>query len=676
MLEMIDCDECDGLGFRVRRCVCVQGGDQLVVNGDGYADQAYADCRVCGGDGGVAAPCWRCGRAGRRRAQLVVTVVNLDTGAAASRRLLPGRLDPPADPDNIIRARDVVAGLAGTVGVRGLCPRWGRALDDEVYWLPRRWRADLPARERLVLEAEALAGQEYEPWRVYVGRGSEAPPPREPGRELARLCELADLLHLDLVVEARRQHGAMAWAIRYELPGGPVPLDRPAHAWDLPSAVAATTFREAMRGLDERGRDAPAHTVRPVRTAGVPARVDLDRLGRAVRADLADDAPGAQAVWRDGRWWHTPLRSAGSVEELRECATGQIVRRVRQLLRRAVEPPDPVWWGEPVEHRPCPDCRPGTRLRRCHCRLGAPGPDPRCSRCSGAGFAPSGLACFTCRDGGRIPAALTVTVTDLRRVRHETWCPVLGESAPVVGYQPNGTPVYQLPPHWRLARHAPTFAVRPVDLTRLDEEQPVDQDLLDGTVTVFDPAVEPARQHVERIGAGLPGARLFVLAAAPDAPSLTDLLRLAHALDLAVLVTYCDHRLDAGDPTRVQGERWDIRLAARDAPVEAECPFRASVELAVARCVEDLDSHLLATVPREPDRPVPAPWSAPSLPVADPTGPLRRVGQHYAGQLVVVSFDRTGCRLWLAEGEHVQPLARAATLDAAVSALRLPGREY
>lgn len=134
MLEVIDCDECDGLGFRVRRCVCVQGGDQLIVDGDRCADQAYADCRVCGGDSSVVEPCGRCGRAGRRRAQLVVTVVNLDTGAAASRRLLPGRLDPPAGPDSITRARDIVTELAATVGVRGIRPRWGQcAPDDAVY---------------------------------------------------------------------------------------------------------------------------------------------------------------------------------------------------------------------------------------------------------------------------------------------------------------------------------------------------------------------------------------------------------------------------------------------------------------------------------------------------------------------------------------------------------------
>ncbi|BCJ60920.1 hypothetical protein Jiend_43420 [Micromonospora endophytica] len=148
------------------------------------------------------------------------------------------------------------------------------------------------------------------------------------------------------------------------------------------------------------------------------------------------------------------------------------------------------------------------------------------------------------------------------------------------------------------------------------------------------------RQHVEQLAAGLPGARLFVLAAAPDVPLLTDLLRLAHALDLAAVLTYCDHRLDAGDPLKIQGEQWDVRVLARDAQVGAVPPGYGSVEAAVGRCVEHLDSHLLAAVPREPDQPV------------------------------VTAFDRTGCRLWLTD-DGLQPLAQAATLDAAVSALRL-----
>ncbi|MBQ1025396.1 hypothetical protein [Micromonospora sp. C95] len=673
MSMTIDCDECSGLGFQVRRCQCASGGDRILVEGDRYRDETYSGCQVCGGDGSVAQPCHRCGQGGRRRAQLVVTVVNLDTGAAASRRLVPGGSLPPVDAERVWRAGPVVAELADTVGVRGLRPRWGgRDPDDLLGWFPKAWRPDLPERQRWAMEAAALVGQDFDPWRVYVGRGGELPPPPDPGRELARLCGLADLLRLDLVVDARRRHDWLTWQIRYELPGSAVPDEnRASGPADLASAVAGTTVVGALDGLDERGRHAPAYTVRPVPAVGVPQAVDLDRLTRKMLADLAGDAPGAQAIWRDGDWWHTPLRPAGSVEELHERDTGQIVRYVREAVRRDREPPDPAWWGEPIGHRPCPDCRPGTRLRRCHCRIGTSGADANCGRCSGAGFAPSGLACFTCRDGGRIPAALTVTVADLRRVRHETWRPVPGEPAPVVGHQPNGTPVCQLGAHWRLARHAGTFGVRPVDLTLLGQESTVDQDLLDGTVTVFDPAVEPARRHVERIGAGLPGARLFVLAAVPDAPPLTDLLRLAHALDLAAVLTYCDHRLDVGDPTKIQGERWDVRLLARDAEVGAEFPFCASVELAVARCVAHLDSHLLAAVPREPDRPVPAPQATPSPPVPDPAPLLRQVGRHYVGQAVVASFDRAGCRLWLAEGACVQPLARAATLGDAVSALRL-----
>ncbi|GIJ25599.1 hypothetical protein Vqi01_07610 [Micromonospora qiuiae] len=671
----VDCDDCGGLGFRVRRCECTWGGDRLIVEGGEYRDEAYADCRLCQGDGSVAEPCHRCGRGGRRRAQLVVTVVNLDTGAAASRRLVPGRLDPPPDRERVGRAGKLVARLCDAVGVRGLRPRWGRrSAEETLYWLPPQWRPELAARERWALEAEALARHDYDPWWVFVGRSSETSPPPDPRAELSRLCALADLLQLDLVVEARRRsYHEVVWDIRYELPGSPVPLDPQvhAHAWDLPSAIADTSFRSAMCGLDERGRHAPLHTVRPVAAAGVPPEVDLDRLGRAVLAELVGDAPGAQAIWRDGRWWNTALHPTGSVETLHERETGQIVRYVAESLRRATEPPDPAWWGEPIPHRPCPDCRPGSRLRRCDCRRGASGPDPKCPDCSGAGLAPTGRCCSTCRDSGRIPAAVAVTVTDLRRVSHETWRPDVDEAAPVVTHQPNGKPVHQLGPHRRLARYATTFGVRPADLTRLDSDWPVDQDLLDGIVTVDEPGIDPAHRHVEQLAARLPGARLFVLAAVPDAPPLADLLRLAHALDLTAVLTYRDHRLDAGDPLKIQGERWRIRLAARDAQVGAEFPFGASVEAAVARCVEHLDSHLLAAVPREPDRPVPAPQAAPSPPVPDPAELLRRVGRHYAGQPVVAAFDRTGCRLWLTEESGVVPLAQAATIDDAVSALRL-----
>ncbi|GIJ22796.1 hypothetical protein [Micromonospora lutea] len=674
MTTVVDCDECSGMGFLVRRCCCTDGGDRLVVDAGGYRDEAYAGCRVCGGDGSVAEQCYRCGQSGRRRAQLVVTVVNLDSGAAASRRLVAGRVVPQVDAERVWRARELVGELAEAVGVRGLRPRWGRrSLDDILAWYPKSWQPDLPARRRLTLEAAALARQDFDPWRVYVGRSTETPSPAVPGHELARLCGMADLLHLDLVVEARHRHGWLLWQVRYDLPGSPVPGERQVvGAGDLASAVAGTSAASALRGLGERGRHAPAYTVRPVPAAGVPRAVDLDRLARKVVADLAGDAPGAQAIWRDGRWWHTPLHPAGRVEELYERETGQVVQRVEQKLRRATEPPDPVWWGEPIAQRPCPDCRPGTRLRRCDCRrTTASRPDPHCPDCAGAGFAPSALRCSTCRDSGRIPAALTVTVTDLHRVGHETWRPVPGEAAPVVGHQPNGTAVHQLPAHWRLARHATTFGVRPADLSRLDEDWPLDQDLLDGTVTAFDPGVEPARQHLERLAAGLPGARLFVLAAAPDAPPLTDLLRLAHALDLTAVLTYCDHRLDAGDPTRIQGERWHVRLGVRDAEIGAELPLHATVELAVARCLAHLDTHLLATVPRDPEQPVPAPQAAPSPSPPDPTGLIRRLGQHYAGQPLTVSFDRFGCRLWLAEQGVLHPLARATTLGDAVEALRL-----
>ena len=153
------------------------------------------------------------------------------------------------------------------------------------------------------------------------------PPSTRPHR-LARLCALADLLLLDLVVEARRQGAGFGWAIRYEVPGSPVPPGMPGWCRDLPEALARTDVADALTGLAERGLTAPARLLRPdsPRPPGAPA-VDVDQLERRVLADCVDPAdgdelPGAQALWRDGRWWHTTLRPGEPVETLAEQPTG------------------------------------------------------------------------------------------------------------------------------------------------------------------------------------------------------------------------------------------------------------------------------------------------------------------------------------------------------------------
>ncbi|MEW2442722.1 hypothetical protein [Micromonospora marina] len=645
------CPDCGGLAFRVRQCACTDGGDRFLVDGDSHADEPYRGCRLCRGDGGVAEPCPACARTGLRRAELVVSVVNLDTGAVASERLRPDRLVPRRDVDGTwavpLRAlADPLVARAGVRDVHAILPA-GQDLDTALVWLPRTWRPDLPVERRRAMASEALVRADHSPWRVLLGRAA-APPPEPPaGRRLAELCLLAGLLHLDLVVEARWRHDRAWWDLRFELPGGDVPGLPRRSAPDLADAVVTTTAVAALAGLAEHGPAAPAYTIRSsADPPPAPQQVDLAALDRRIRADLAG-GPGAQAIWRDGRWWHTALRPGGLAEVRHEQDTGQVVRHAATMLLRVTEPPRPAWWGAPIRHRDCPDCRPGTRRGRC----------------------------ATCGDSRRLRAALTVTVTDLTRVAHRLWQPAAGEPATAAGTESDGTPVVQLRGHYRAAELAAPFGVRPEDLTRLDRpgRQCLGQDLLDGTVTCDGPGGDPATRYVEVAARGLPGARLLVLARPPDVPPVADLLRLGAGLDLAVVVTARDHRRDAGDPTRVQGVRWRVEVVSRAAAVALTAPWWPSLEAAVADGLDGLGVALTAAVPVDPRRPVPAPDHPPSpSPVAagDPTLVLRWLARRFAGEVVAVRVDRGACQFWLADEAGQRALTGAMALADAATVLR------
>ncbi|WP_433231610.1 hypothetical protein ACQP2H_06505 [Micromonospora sp. CA-248260] len=125
-------------------------------------------CPDC--DGTIPAGCHRCARRGLRRAQLVLTVANLDTGAVASREVLPGTLEPRPQPAGgwVVDLTPRVRELAAEAGV-------AVTVDPVVVPVPTGWRPDLPAAERQEWAARALAGAARPAWRVWVGR-STAPP--------------------------------------------------------------------------------------------------------------------------------------------------------------------------------------------------------------------------------------------------------------------------------------------------------------------------------------------------------------------------------------------------------------------------------------------------------------------------------------------------------------------
>ncbi|GIJ29178.1 hypothetical protein Vqi01_43400 [Micromonospora qiuiae] len=620
--------------------------------------EAYRECEQCRGAGSVAYACHRCKRRGRRRAQLVLSVANLDTGAVASHNVVPGGLDPESAPTGwVVRLSDRVRELAASVGasVTGEVPQ---------LWLPSQWRPDLPALHRLELEAQAIVGWDNAPWRLFVGRCQPAPPV-DPADRLVRLCALADLLLLDLVIEVRRQ----GWNVRYEVPGSPAPMFSSGRR-DLPEALAATDVADALAGLAERGRDVAARLVQPdqPRPPVVPA-VDVDQLERRILADCVDpvdgaELPGAQAIWRDGRWWHTSLRDGEPIEDLVEQPTGQVLRRVRVPLRRGFTPPDPSWLGPEIGWRPCPDCVPGSRLRSCDCRLGGRTADVDCPHCRGAGLRPSALACFSCDDTHRLYDAVVITLTDLRhRVVHLAWHAGTPEEVTLAATQPGGKPVVRLPDRYRLAAWAPILGVRPEDLAEADGGHEIEADLLGGYVTLPWAGADPVAEQVRAAGRGQPAGRLIVSAVRPDAPPLTELIRLALGLDLALEVSVCDLRHHAGDPLLVSGLRWSVHLRNRDAPVSPdELPYRPTLEAALAWCVECLTDTVAEAVPADSAVPIPVPAAAPNDRPADPVPVLLRLAARHAGQTLTVRFTRAGCTLHLHHDEGVHLLAEATDL--------------
>lgn len=686
-MTVVVCAECAGLTFALVTCQCVDGGDRFLLDGQQPGGQPYRDCLICQGHGVIARACDRCDQRGLVRAQLVFTVVYADTGAVASASVTAGGIEPTPTSDGRweLALTPIVAELADTVGATTLLDissGW-RPLGTESIPLPREWRPDLPVDRRDAMVAAAFSGRSSNPWRVFHGRSVAMPPPDLDAR-LGRLCRLADQLLLDLVIEARDSgYGRLDWDVRYETPG--VPDGSATHRVrgdDLPSAVAASSVADAFDGFEPRGLDAPAHYPR----AGVPPpdppepgyeSADLDQVERRIVRDCEDRA-GAQAIWRNGRWWHTSLRPGRMVETLTERPTGQVARRLRTVLVRGWEPPAPDWLGRPIPYHDCPDCDPDSRLRACSCTLGGNLADPECGQCAGAGASAQHLPCYTCRDSRRVYHGAAVTVTDLAgRVIHENWAPRqpggVRVDAPLVATQPGGKPVVQLPERYRLARLARQLDQCPDDLTELDGGHQLDQDLRDGIVTLHHPGDDPLAAQIALATRGRPGGRLLLAAQPTQAPPLTELIGIALGLHLAIAITVRDHRLDAGNPLRIHGERWKVAITAVDpATPPTEPPSHRSLPAAVADCLTYLELALAALVPADPHQLIPVPQTVRPRPVDDPTPLLVRLGQHHPGKPVTVRLDRAGCAVELLEYGLTHVLAKAETLPALTAALGLP----
>ncbi|WBB79306.1 hypothetical protein O7606_24565 [Micromonospora sp. WMMD882] len=266
------------------------------------------DCPTCAGltcldgvrcrdvAGSSAQACAGCGGYGKRRAQLVLTVANLDTGAVASLNVVPGSVPPTPTPDGVgweLALAPLVAELADAVGVPPPpAPPTGSTVplpsDFTPYVTPELSRARV---------ATAIVGRAYPGWWVHLGRGVPSRPASEPanrsvrrtaaGRPGARLVgaavapetpalatviRLAVGLGLELAVGVLDQrydpeHPSTApgrwWTTRIVPPGTPDDRIGPP-GW--PSAEAALAFQ--LRYLDDAVTAAvPADPTTPV---GVP----------------------------------------------------------------------------------------------------------------------------------------------------------------------------------------------------------------------------------------------------------------------------------------------------------------------------------------------------------------------------------------------------------------------
>ncbi|WP_326561623.1 hypothetical protein [Micromonospora sp. NBC_01796] len=641
----VECPDCAGTTFLLVDCRCTRGGNRLLVDTTNpTTHEAYVDCLLCHGIGTVAVPCHDCRQLGIRRPQVVLTVVNLDTGAVASASVVPGSIEPGFDRDGhpALDLAPLVLDLAAHVGVASVhdLTTPDRPFEELTVLLPNAWRPDLPAEQRHSLEATALARHSGDPWLVHLGRSTPAPPPPTVQERLANLATFASQLCLDLVIEARRQRsGDLTWTIRYDAPAAPVPAEQHRRFDSLTAALDSTAVADALHGLHERALTAPAYLVVPNGPPQPPTTLDLDvdRLEQRIRTDSVDVCTGnpllgAQAIWRDGRWWHTGLRQAGSWETYTASDTGQIVRRRHMRAERVCEPPDPSWQGAAIPSLDCTEC------------TGSQSPLP---------------GCRTCRGSRRLYLGAVVTITDLdNRVLHLNWLadPERPVPAPPVALQPDGTPVVALPSHYRLAHWANILGVRPEHLTELDTGVPVDLGSRDGLIPLLHPDDDPLTRHIATLTAGRPAARLLVRTSLPAAPPLPELIRLVHGLHLALAVTVEMNQPQPDTSLREYAEAWQVDVLRPD-QVEhftPQRPFHPSVESAVATCWAYLGMSICAAVPTDPRRAIPEPQS-PALAAGtgdDPEESIRQLGRRHPGQPVAALLTPTGCHihLWLPDG--------------------------
>ncbi len=702
---LVSCPDCGGLTLRLADCLCRAHGDEFIIEEIRHAGgrgRPWPDCEVCGGSGSVARRCGTCRGGGRVRAQMVVSVANLDTGAVASAEVAPDTAEPVLRSwgEATIDLTPTVRDLAARVGATCVYDRFDsrRPLDEFEVRIGKEWDPSWPAASREGVIAAGLARQStLGRWRIFLASSADPPQQVDPDQQLAQLCAAASALRLDLVVERReirpapgRPRLGWSWDVRLQPPGAPVPSRLSLAAVggrDLASTLRRSDLRLLLAECAAFPVAAPARWIRlgsdpPVAGPAVvasPAR----RLQDAM-ADCGSDGPGAIATWRNEQWHISRVETVGEVQVLSQHSTGQVgVRRVAQY-RAAHVLPAPDWDGGPIPEQPCPRCAAGNGWEPCVCRIGTGDlidlgpPDPHCQACSGAGMQPAIGPCPDCAGTGVIRHGAVITVLDQRgHARHVNWRPpTTPPRLDVVGTTMlGGNPIVQLPAEYRLGTVATRCGIGVDELVEpsLHGAGWVDPGMRRGLITVTaDELTDPAgvaRAYLAAVAGGRPAARVILMPAPHPPWPLSHFAAVCVGLGLAVEISV-DARLTRGQPTGQVDLTWGGRVTAGHAQVtDIGHPVHATLPGAVAQALERFEADLSALAhDAGPEVVLPSP-DQPDAAAVDTRGVeqhLPRLAEHLRDGTpgaVMARFDPDGCHLYTTDAGQPRQLASAPTFS-------------
>lgn len=587
--------------------------------------EAYAGCRECQGTGAATHRCTKCDGGGRLRAQVVLTVVNADTGAIASTAIVPGVIDPTSvsdiegNPQMGLELQPVVDDLCDQTGVVWLQNRSGMMINGRVHaiWLERSPNPFSEEPYPFTVTQGLARQQGVGRHAVFVGH-SRVPDDESmsPDRELARLCQVAGLLCLDLLVcrypvEKLDGNGVAHWGwwIAFAPPGSRLPDGHlPGVGFNKPLAqvLSETKLRDLLWKVSSQfycgtGDPAPAYTITPDRPS------DSDATGETVGSvdELSSRLDGmcagtgsAAAIWRDGSWHYTRIVATGQHEDHYELSTGQIRQRSKTKWDLAQPPPDPSYWGDAVRERGCPQCETGTTWTACDCINTLDGqPFHGCDKCGGSGSRQD-QQCMLCGGIGHIRHGVVITLADLNGYAHHI--NLTAEANAEVqqqSYNPlKETGGYQLPDTYRLSK---ILFDEGIDLADVVDPLggPISLELLDGTATHkgADPTpLDVTRTYCLTAARGKPAARAFYIVKPPRHDKLPLLTAIAFGMGLDVAVTCVNADHYTHDRAGLSGTRWGVKLLKPDEELESATVSTQSryLNAATGECFDKLNYTL------------------------------------------------------------------------------------